>query len=172
MRILLEEIPEDISTLELTCDPKDINLEMDGVGFITPVTAKLRLFRQIDNIFINGELIVAIDLECARCLKPVHKILKGLLEKQYMPMPKIPSDLLDDIGIGYYSGEYIELSDDFRESLLLEIPFRVLCSEDCEGLCPKCGQNLNDGKCDCQLDVEETPISKFALLAKILETKK
>lgn len=172
MRIALEEIPEDVSTLELTCNPKDIDLELDGVNFIIPVTAKLRLFRQIDKIFINGELTVATELECARCLKPISMILRGTLENQYRPMPKMPVDLLDDIGIGYYSGEYIELSEDIRESLLLEIPFRVLCSEDCKGLCPKCGQNLNQKECDCQLEHEETLNSKFTLLAKILETKK
>ncbi|MBM3211747.1 DUF177 domain-containing protein, partial [Candidatus Poribacteria bacterium] len=82
------------------------------------------------------------------------------------------SDIMDDIGIGYYTGDCIELSDDFRESLLLELPIRILCSENCKGLCPKCGQNLNDGKCDCKLEFVEVQKSKFALLAKILETKK
>jgi uncharacterized protein len=172
LRIALEKIPEDVSTLELTCNPTDIDLELDGVNFIAPVTAKLKLFRQIDKIFINGELTVAIELECARCLKPVPMILKGMLENQYSPVPKMPFDLLDDIGISYYSGEYIELSDDIRESLILELPFRVLCLEDCKGLCIKCGQNLNQKKCDCQLEPEEALNSKFTLLAKILETKR
>lgn len=172
MRIALEEIPEDVSTLELTCDPKDIELELDGVSFMPPVIAKLKIFRQLDKIFIKAELSVAIELECARCLSPVRMIVEGILENQYRPMPKVPFLPLDDIGIGYYSGEYIELSDDFRESLLLEIPFRVLCSEDCKGLCLKCGQNLNQKECDCQIESEEALNTKFALLAKMLESKR
>ena len=70
----------------------------------------------------------------------------------------------------YYSEEYIDLSEDIRESFLLEIPTRVLCSEKCEGLCPQCGKNLNEGKCDCRLESEETQTSsRFAELVKMLE---
>jgi uncharacterized protein len=172
LRIALEEIPEGVSTLELKCKPVEIGLEADDVYFNDPVIAKLKLFRQIDIVFINAEISVAIELECARCLKPVPMILEGNLENQYSPMPKFPAELIDDIGIGYYSGEYIELSEDFRESLLLELPFRVLCSEDCRGLCPNCGQDLNEENCNCKLESVEVANSKFALLAKILETKR
>lgn len=172
MRLLLEEIPEGVSNLKIKCSPAEIDLESDGIYFNDPVIAKLKLFKQIDKVFIKAELSVDIDLECARCLSPIHTILKGSFENQYMPMPKIQSGIMDDIGICYYTGDCIELSDDFRESLLLELPIRILCSENCKGLCPKCGQNLNDGKCDCKLEFVEVQKSKFALLAKILETKK
>jgi uncharacterized protein len=108
-------------------------------------------------------------MECARCLSPVQRVLEGSLENQYRPLPKTSRNLLDDIGIGYYSGEYIDLSDGFRESLLLELPAKVLCSEDCAGLCPHCGHNLNEGKCNCRLEPEEVPTSKFAELIRTLE---
>lgn len=165
----MEDIREGVSTLESVCRPEEIGLESEGIGFIGNVIAKLRLFRQLDKVFVKAELTTLIELECARCLNPVEIILKGAFENQYRPLPKTVKDTLDDIGIGYYSGEYIDVSSDLRESLLLELPIKVLCSESCEGLCPCCGENLNKGKCDCHLESEEIRSSKFTELAKMLE---
>lgn len=169
MRIAVEDIQEGVSDLEFACGSEEIGLEAEGVRFISPVTARLKLFKQTDKVFVKAEFSVAIEMECARCLSPVQRVLEGSLENQYQPLPKTSRNLLDDIGIGYYSGEYIDLSDDFREGFLLELPAKVLCSEDCAGLCPHCGRNLNEGKCNCRLEPEEVPTSKFAELIRTLE---
>ena len=55
----------------------------------------------------------------------------------------------DESEIGYYEGEGLVLEDVLREQLLLAVPMRVVCREDCKGLCPQCGSNLNTGKCEC-----------------------
>ena len=169
MRIAAEDIREGVSTLEFACGPEEIGLEAENIRFIGPVVAKLRLFKQIDKVFVKAELTVSIELGCARCLKPVEVILRGASENQYRPLPKTAKETLDDIGIGYYSGDNIDFSEDFRESILLELPSKVLCSENCRGLCPSCGENLNEERCDCNLESEEIRSSKFAELAKILE---
>ena len=172
LKIAVEEIREGVSTLELTSEPEEIGLESEDVFFSSPVFAELELFRQNDKVFVKARLTVTVELGCARCLTNVRRTLVGTLENQYRPLPKIARDIVDDIGIGYYSGEYIDLSDDFRESLLLELPAKVLCLEDCRGLCPQCGQNLNTGKCNCHLELEETQTSRFAELVKMLELDK
>ena len=172
MRIAIEEIQEGVSTSEAACGPEEIGLEAEGVTFIGPVTVRLGLFKQNDKIYVKAELSVTIESECSRCLSPVQIALKGAFESQYRPLPKSPRDLLDDIGIGYYSGEYIDLSDDFRESLLLEVPAKILCSENCRGWCPRCGKNLNEGKCDCCSESEEVRNPKFAELVKMLKVNK
>jgi len=170
VRIEIEEIQEGASVLEFECKPEEIGLEADGVYFAESVTASLKFFRQIDKIFIKGDISVAVESECVRCLDPVHSVLKASLEIQFRPLPKTVRYPLDDIGIGYYSEDYIDLSDEFRESLLLELPMVILCSEDCKGLCPHCGQNLNRGKCNCS-EPEEVRLSKFAELVRSLEIK-
>ncbi len=172
MKITIDDIQEDVSVLELECGAAEIGLEAEGIRFTGPVTAKLKLFKQDDGVFIRAELSVSIESECAKCLVPVHRILEGTLESQYQPLPEKERDILDDAGIGYYSGEHIELSEDIVESLLLELPARIVCSEDCKGLCPKCGQNLNEAECDCRLQPEEVQTSKFANLIKTLEIDK
>ena len=180
MKIAVEDIRDGASTLELTCGPEEIGLEeccgqdvrAPDVCFTGPVIARLKIFKQGDKVFVKAELSVAIELECARCLSSVQRILEGTLESQYQPLPKMARHPLDYIGIGHYSGECIDLSDDFRESLLLELPARILCSEDCKGLCPHCGQNLNEVKCNCCLEPEEVRTPKFADLIKMLEVNK
>jgi len=105
----MEDIREGVSTLEFVCKPEEIGLESESICFIGNVAAKLRLFRQLDKVFVKAELVTSIELECARCLKPVEIILKGAFENQYRPLPKTVKETLDDIGIGYYSEEYIDL---------------------------------------------------------------
>ncbi len=169
MRIVFEDIPEGVSALELSCRAEEIGLEVEDVVFIGPVISRLKLFKQIDKVFVKAELSVDLELECARCLNPVRWSLEATSENQYRPLPKMERDRIDYIGIGYYSGEFIDFSDDFRESLFLELPVKVLCLEDCRGLCPLCGQNLNERECNCQLESEEVRNPKFAELIKMLE---
>ncbi len=169
MRIAAEDIPEGISDLELTCEVHEIGLEAEEVGFVGPVTAKVNLFKQDDKIYVKAKLSVVMESECAKCLSSVHETLEVSSENQYRPLPNTSRYILDDIGIRYYEEEYIDLSEDISENHLLEVPVRILCSEDCKGLCPHCGQNLNKGKCDCRVDPEEPKDSRFADLVKTLK---
>lgn len=171
MRIPVEDIPEGISNLELTCEVDEIDLEAEAVDFVGPVTAKLNLFKQDDTTYVKAELSVVMEAECAKCLSSVREILEVSSENQYRPLPNTSQHLLDDIGIRYYEEEYIDLSEDIKENLLLEVPARILCSEDCKGLCPHCGQNLNKEKCDCRVEPEEPRDSRFADLVKTLKIK-
>lgn len=171
MRIEVGDIQEGLSSLELECKAEEIGVEMEGATFISPITASLKLFKQEYTVFVKAEVSVTIESECARCLSPVQQQLVGTFEVQYQSLSKAPQRLVDAIGIGYYSEDYIDISDDVRESLILEFPARILCSEDCKGLCSRCGQDLNKGKCDCRLETEEVQPSKFAEYIKTLKIK-
>ena len=169
MKIAIEDILEGVSNVELTCGTEELELELEGIRFVDPVTVKLNLFKQNDKVFVKANSSVTVESECARCLALVSRILESSSGNQYRPLPEAPRYILDDIGIRYYSDEYVDLSEDLRESLLLELPEKILCSEGCEGLCPRCGQNLNEEKCDCDLEPEEIPVSKFADIIKKLK---
>lgn len=172
LRIIVDEIPEGISYQNLRCEPNDIELDSDeDFYFIGPVLVELGLYRQINTIFIKFSMTVEVESECFRCLNKVHLTLKAKSEVQYKPLPKIEHNRIYDIGIGYYHDDYIDIAEEVRESLLLELPMMVLCSEDCKGLCQHCGKNMNTGECDCAKE-EDIPISKFAEIIKTLEIKK
>ena len=172
MRISIDNIRDGVSTMEFDCKPDEIDLELESVSFVGSVSASLKLVKQDVNVYIQARMSVVMETECARCLKPVRRTLKATSENQYEPLPDLTGKPQEEIGIRYYSDEYIDLSEDLRENLLLEVPARVLCSDDCKGLCPHCGQDLNTGKCNCSLESEEVKTGKFAEFARSLELKR
>ena len=69
----------------------------------------------------------------------------------------------EEVGLGYYEGGIIDIREDVRRYLLLEIPVWPVCDGDCRGLCATCGANLNDDPCDCAPSDDEsarTPLAR------------
>ena len=93
-------------------------------------------------------------------LEPVPQNVKRDFELLYRPLgADAGRDELSvtdaEAEIGYYQGEGILLEDVLREQLLLALPLKVTCREDCNGLCPQCGKNLNQEQCSCSIEVED-----------------
>lgn len=91
---------------------------------------------------------------CARCLEAVDCALDGNLDLVFRPLgadagPADRSISTADTEIGYYQNGSLRLEDVVREQVLLSLPARTLCREDCKGLCPGCGRNLNSEVCTC-----------------------
>ena len=94
------------------------------------------------------------ELLCARCVEPVATPVAGNFDLIFRPQAADAdagerSITPDETEIGYYEESGLSLEDVVREQVLLSLPPRTLCSEDCKGLCPRCGQNLNSGTCNC-----------------------
>lgn len=95
------------------------------------------------------------ELLCARCVEPVATPLAGNFDLLFRPHT-VDADSgersisPDETEIGYYEESGLSLEDVVREQVLLSLPPRTLCTEDCKGLCPRCGQNLNLGSCKCE----------------------
>lgn len=108
----------------------------------------------IRDIRLRGELATSLELICARCLEPVLQDVKRGFELLYRPLgADAGRDELSvtdaEAEIGYYQGEGILLEDVLREQVLLALPLKITCREDCKGLCPQCGVNLNQQQCSC-----------------------
>jgi uncharacterized protein len=92
---------------------------------------------------------------CDRCLETAVVPVDRTFELMYVPADEAASggeDEVDQAGIevGYYDGPGIELNDVLREVVLLALPMQVVCSSDCKGICPQCGQNRNQKDCGCR----------------------
>jgi len=170
LRLMLDTINEGVSSLDLECSPEALELEFEGACFTSNVSIDLKFYRLKSNIHVKASMSVDVEMECSRCLARVPMKIEATSEVQYSPLPKFERDQIDAIGIGYYSEEYIDLSDELMESILLELPMSVLCSEDCKGFCLHCGKNWNLEECDCS-ETDELSNSKLAVLAKLLEIK-
>ena len=109
----------------------------------------------IDDIRIVGRLDAAMEVSCARCLDPVQYPVNRGFDLLYRPLgvdrrAEEVSISEADTEIGYYEGEGLLLEDVLREQVLLASPVKLICREDCKGLCPQCGTNLNVETCNCQ----------------------
>ena len=108
----------------------------------------------IQDIRVVGKMSTRVEVACARCLDPVRRNVDRSFDLLYRPLGSDAgreeiSVTQAEAEIGYYTGEGVLLEDILREQLLLEVPIKVVCREDCKGLCPHCGQNLNQGSCNC-----------------------
>lgn len=93
-------------------------------------------------------LVAPWEGECRRCLRPVGGELRCEVRELYRPRP--PGEPPDQDEETYpLRGEMLDLRPLIRDAVLLELPIAPLCRPDCEGLCPTCGADLNEGDCDC-----------------------
>lgn len=91
---------------------------------------------------------------CARCVEPVHHRLTGDFDLIFRPVGadgggSEAAISTSETEIGYYLEGGLSLEDVLREQVLLSLPARSLCRQDCKGLCPRCGENLNEKQCRC-----------------------
>jgi uncharacterized protein len=108
----------------------------------------------VEDIRTRAQWAGTFEVPCARCLEPVRHELKGEFDLLFRPLgvDAGPSELelgAPDTEIGYYQGGGLVLEEVLREQVLLTLPVRTLCRDDCKGLCPRCGSNLNDEGCSC-----------------------
>src|SRR5207302_6095680 len=112
-----------------------------------------------DDIRLKGKLATRQEASCARCLEPVEEEVAREFDLLYRPQgvdARAAELSVSDAEaeIGYYRGDGLELEDVLREQILLALPLRTLCSEQCKGLCPHCGKNLNVEQCSCAEPLE------------------
>ncbi len=114
----------------------------------------------VQDIRLKGKLETSLEVPCARCLEPVVQEVARDFDLLYRPLGTDAGheelSVTDaEAEIGYYQGEGLLLEDVLREQVLLAVPLKTVCREECKGLCPHCGKNLNDGQCGCAEQVED-----------------
>lgn len=154
---------DDEDRLEL----KDNEAELAG-----PITGEVKLHRTNQGIFADGYVEVPVTLECTRCLTRFTLPLRFPLREQYYPTIDIASGLPvpppadDELSFPIDRNHLLDLREAIRQNLVLALPTKPLCREDCAGLCPQCGKDLNEGPCDCQPEVAD---DRFSALRELLE---
>jgi len=114
----------------------------------------------VQDIRLKGALETSLEVACARCLDAVVLPVKRNFDLLYRPLGTDAGheelSITDaEAEIGYYQGEGLLLEDTLREQVLLAVPLKTVCREDCKGLCAHCGKNLNEGECSCEEDHED-----------------
>lgn len=139
----------------------DFGIEANQVSPLD-VNGKAEILREhrsskeiIEDIRTQAHWHADFEVPCARCLEAVRHPLGGDFDLLFRPLGADagPADRAlgaPDTEIGYYQGEGLVLEDVLREQVLLSLPARTLCRQDCKGLCPRCGRNLNNEPCVCE----------------------
>lgn len=118
-----------------------------------PAELDLRANRSGSRVDLVGSLKAQVEFDCDRCLNPVVVTVDQEVDLLYLPVPSRPREETelgpDDLEVAFYRDQSIDLDDMAQEQIELALPMARLCAQDCRGLCPECGADLNHGACDC-----------------------
>jgi uncharacterized protein len=114
--------------------PEEIDLQTEGVKVTGEADVRGELSKNAAKTDVSGAVKVPLEVDCTRCLTPVRTLL----------------DIRFDVDV--VEGNELDLTHLAREQILLNLPETILCREDCKGICPKCGSDLNAGNCNCSED--------------------
>ena len=159
MKIQLSKIisvPKYEETVEASIDLNEIKLK--GVSY--PIREKNDfsiVFRNIgkDKISFAFETEVTLGIPCSRCLEEVSYPVSVQVTKE------LDFSDLDEEDSSYIEDKYLDLDILIFDEVVPKLPSRVLCKEDCKGICNRCGANLNMGSCKCDNAEPGTGMSKI-----------
>jgi uncharacterized protein len=175
-----------INILSLTEDPREFSALVpaqdlaldDEVRLAGPVRISGEIYRLGQKIFIRSRFEARVELICARCLAVFQAPLEAALDLMAMPAaalqptsPHLPEREMqeEDVALMTYAGDQLDLTPEVRAALILALPMKPLCAEDCPGLCPECGLRLDaEGHCHCG---QVKPQGPFAALDKLRESR-
>jgi uncharacterized protein len=115
-----------------------------------PLAVRLEATRAGRDLLVRGRLSGEVVINCRRCLEPVLQKIDDEVSFLYRAGIDRPTAEREEVYQLPEGEREVDLTDAVREHLLLSIPRFVVCREECRGLCPRCGVNLNDGTCTCE----------------------
>ena len=159
MKIRVADITEKEKLLsgdeELSCFPTLMQVQSDGeCKFLSPVSFSLSVVREYDHIRVHGNVETDVKLTCSRCLGEFSGPLTSAFTIFYTRSDDAQPE--DEVELGEedlvsvtYNGDEIDFTGEIAEQILLGLPYKPLCSDDCKGLCFTCGADLNSAACRC-----------------------
>ena len=140
-----------------------------GENFSENVEVKVVLEKAAKQIFLKAGIRASGVFACDRCLGSFNASLASSYRMNYV-MEETEGAGLDPAEVQYLAPglTIIDLSEDVRQTILLSVPLKLLCSEACKGLCPHCGKNLNNGSCTC---TEKSTDPRWEKLRSLRENK-
>lgn len=143
----------------------------DEIRFTAPLRGEVKFIRTIDGVLVMGNLTTETELACRRCAVEFRQPIALELEEEFRSSYdintglKLPAREDDDEATMISEQHMLDLSEVLRQDLILAVPPFPVCREDCKGLCPHCGKDLNEGLCDCS---EEESDPRWAALQALL----
>jgi uncharacterized protein len=154
MRIELENLDGSKGDFAHVYQPEELNPVDDRVSLIAPAAVNGKIGLSGNEVFVNGHVETRVQVECDRCLKPVELPVNADFTLEYISGSEYESSEVVELteaemSVSVFDGSAIDVDEIVKEQILLAVPTRMLCREDCKGICPECGTDRNTGKCNC-----------------------
>ena len=136
------------------------------------MTLAFTVHKDKDRFRLVGTVVTQAGARCSRCLEPFTLPVNAAFDLRYLPARNgRPGFRHEDVELAdedtsddYYRGDEIDLGELMREQFYLALPMKPLCRQDCKGLCPQCGINLNTETCQCEIQWEDPRLAGLKAL--------
>lgn len=152
--LVLDALAEGVSSLALAVSADELELQDAYYTFPGPLQVDLQVSRSLQTFLVAGEVHACIRGECCRCLstveQPLRSPLRLLLQRQEITREEQEAMAQEeDVEFLHPGTKEVDLKPLICEAVVLELPMRVYCRPECQGLCQRCGHDLNTGPCSC-----------------------
>jgi uncharacterized protein len=150
-------------------EPEEFEGRTSQFKVVAPVDLRFRVHKDKDRYRLVGQVATTLEQTCSRCLEPFRQTIDVPFDVRYLPQ----SENLgvedreveeDDLSDAFYRDDQIDLRQLMEEQFYLTLPMKPLCREDCKGLCPNCGANLNETTCRCEVRWEDPRLAGLKAL--------
>ena len=164
MVIDVNEIPREGLHIDQNFDFISLDLVEEDAVFLEPTHAVVEVKKVGQDVLIKGKINTRLSFICSRCLRPFEYYVDSAFDLVFLPeeLDEIKEELEEeDLDRFFYYHQQLDLREIILEQLNLSFPLRPLCSENCEGLCPVCGQLIDHGSCGCEVSVSDPRLEKL-----------
>lgn len=171
LKVKVDDIPAEGQILVREVFPLEIEgllneFEQEAMTLASPIMVRVKLDRTGQRVMVKGPVSTTFRLVCSRCLDEFEQPIADILYTVFSPRNQA---VKKDEGTGsideeYYDGEEIDIWPVLKDNLLLSLPLKPVCRDDCRGLCAQCGLNLNTGECGCSVSTGHPGMAKLKQL--------
>lgn len=170
MRIELENLEGGKGEFAHVYQPDDLNPVDERISLSGPATVSGKVRLAGNEVFVNGHVETRATVECDRCLQPVEAPVDTDFALEYITGSEYESSgaaelTEEEMSVAVFDGEAIDVDEIVKEQIVLAVPTRMLCREDCKGICPECGTDRNTGDCSCATNDTDP---RWAALKKLI----
>jgi uncharacterized protein len=164
MKIQVGGLAEGLHTYHFEIQPSDLEL---AENFGAMIRVDIRLDRRGHRYLVEGAVGTELSLECDRCVTRFTRPVSGTYRMLYVQDAAETGGLdPSEFQIVPEGLTVIDVGEDVRQTAMLAIPLKILCKDECRGLCPSCGTNLNEQQCECKDTVADPRWDKLRSLPR------
>lgn len=144
---------------EMEFEPGTVMVAGESLTFNGPVQVHLTITNVGHSLSVEGTVKACVELNCNLCLEQFLCQLEYPFSEHYYQ--RLDGSKPPDEEWIAYSGDVLDFAPEVIKSAFLALPMRSLCRDDCKGLCPSCGVNINQHQCDCKVEVKDLRLAKL-----------